>query len=409
MRIGGCCGSPQSLPPASYPLAGRREYDCGMDQRCTEPADQVKQRTGLTDPVVAQPCSGRSSQLGGQRILDASLNRANEGLRVAEDYLRFVLEDAHLTGLVKRLRHGLAETGSGLPWAARYQARDTRHDVGTKITTPTETRRVDTWDVCLASLERVKQSLRSLEEYSKVSSPELAARFEALRYQWYTIEAALGRTTDALARLANTRVCVLIDGRDSAEAFSALATSLMAAGVGMLQLRDKHLETTTLVQRARLLGELAAGHRRRPLVIVNDRADIAAAANVDGVHLGQTDMGVKDARTIVGCRQLVGVSTHTIEQARAAVLDGANYLGVGPTFPSSTKRFDELAGLDFLRQVAAEIRLPAFAIGGITAGNLAAVLATGIRRVATSGAVLQAAAPAEAAKGLLNALQATAR
>ena len=106
---------------------------------------------------------------------------------------------------------------------------------------------------------------------------------------------------------------------------------------------------------------------------------------------------MKDARAIVGTRMLVGVSTHNIEQARAAVLDGANYLGAGPTFASRTKEFEEFAGLDYLREVSAEIRLPTFAIGGIAAENLAEVLAAGISRVAVGSAVADAADPACAA------------
>jgi thiamine-phosphate pyrophosphorylase len=86
----------------------------------------------------------------------------------------------------------------------------------------------------------------------------------------------------------------------------------------------------------------------------------------DGVHVGQEELTIRDVRQIVGPEMLVGVSTHSIEQARQAVLDGASYLGCGPTFPSETKHFDHFPGLDFLRQVAAEISLPAFAIGGIT-------------------------------------------
>src|SRR5581483_6159439 len=108
--------------------------------------------------------------------------------------------------------------------------------------------------------------------------------------------------------------------------------------------------------------------------IVNDRADLALLAETDGVHIGQADLSVKDARAIVGSKRLVGVSTHTIEQARQAVLDGADYLGVGPVFPSQTKKFDALAGLDFVSQVAREISLPWFAIGGINADNVEAVV-----------------------------------
>ena len=113
---------------------------------------------------------------------------------------------------------------------------------------------------------------------------------------------------------------------------------------------------------------------------------------------------MKDARSIVGPAALVGVSTHSIEQARQAVLDGANYLGVGPTFPSATKQFPRYPGVDLLRAVAAEIRLPAFAIGGITRDNLAEVLATGLKRVAVSAAVTAAADPATTARQLAELL-----
>ncbi len=140
------------------------------------------------------------------------------------------------------------------------------------------------------------------------------------------------------------------------------------------------------------------------LCIVNDRPDLAALAGADGVHVGQQDVSVKDARLIVGPESLIGVSTHSIEQARQAVLDGANYIGTGPTFPSGTKSFAHFPGLDLLRTVAAEIRLPAFAIGGISADNLADVLGTGIRRIAVSAAITAAPDPAEATRELLAAL-----
>ncbi|MCA9162756.1 MAG: thiamine phosphate synthase, partial [Planctomycetales bacterium] len=116
--------------------------------------------------------------------------------------------------------------------------------------------------------------------------------------------------------------------------------------------------------------------------------DLAVLSRADGVHVGQDELSVKDARAIVGTRMLIGVSTHSIEQARAAVIAGASYIGCGPTFPSTTKAFGAFPGLDYLCQVAAEIRLPAFAIGGITDENLSAVLATGIRRVALRGQLL---------------------
>ena len=100
----------------------------------------------------------------------------------------------------------------------------------------------------------------------------------------------------------------------------------------------------------------------------------------------------------------MGVSTHTLEQVRAAVLDGADYIGIGPTFPSQTKTFDEFPGLVFVREACAETALPAFALGGISAQNVARVAAAGARRVAVSAAVCGAADPEQAARLLRAAL-----
>jgi thiamine-phosphate pyrophosphorylase len=141
------------------------------------------------------------------------------------------------------------------------------------------------------------------------------------------------------------------------------------------------------------------------LFVMNDRPDLAVLAGADGVHVGQEELTVRVVRRIVGPEMLIGISTHNLDQARPAVLDGASYLGVGPTFPSGTKSFNEFPGLEFARQVAAEIQLPAFAIGGIDVHNIRQVLATGIRRVAVSGAVAEAEAPAAAARRLLELLR----
>ena len=113
------------------------------------------------------------------------------------------------------------------------------------------------------------------------------------------------------------------------------------------------------------------------MFIVNDRPDVARLVDADGVHLGQDDMPVKEARRILGRDALIGVSTHTIEQVRQAVLDGASYLGVGPVFPSRTKKFSEFPGLDFVRAVAAETTLPAFVIGGVNLETIGAAVAAG--------------------------------
>lgn len=336
------------------------------------------------------------------RVLDAAANRANEGLRVVEDFTRFVLDDRHLTQLVKELRHDLASACGALPWYDRQAARETQRDVGTTVSTTAENQRADAWAVCSASFGRTKQSLRSLEEYSKVASPEVSSQFEKLRYRTYTIEKSVGITHDSLHRLHDVRLCVLVDGRETIGQFRRLVESLVEAEVGMIQLRDKRLSDAELVERARLLRQ--ATRDAGVLLIVNDRSDIAAAVDADGVHLGQDDLSVKDARKVLGLRKLIGVSTHNIQQARAAVLAGANYLGGGPTFPSSTKEFDAFPGLEFLRELLTEIRLPTFAIGGIGPENLPQVLDVGVRRVAVSSAVVASENPEKSARALCEML-----
>lgn len=347
---------------------------------------------------VTLPSLQNDDATGLWRALDAAANRAGEGLRVVEDYVRFVLNDAHLTATCKQLRHDFAAVLAGLPASSRRAARDVPGDVGTEITTAAEQRRLDARAVAEASCQRVQQALRSLEEFSKPLDSGVARRFEQLRYRSYTLERAIDKLASSSLRLADARLYILVGSLDSTAAFERLVKMLVAGEADVIQLRDKGLPDRTLLERAKVLAAAVAGSRT--LFIMNDRPDLAALAGAAGVHVGQDELSVSEARAIVGPRALVGVSTHTIEQARAAVLDGADYIGVGPTFPSQTKAFAAFAGLDFVAAVAREIRLPAFAIGGIDEENLPQVIRAGLRRVAVSGAVTRAADPLAAVRRL---------
>lgn len=171
----------------------------------------------------------------------------------------------------------------------------------------------------------------------------------------------------------------------------------------MIQLRDKVLDDRRLLRRARVLREITAKYGI--LFIMNDRSDLALLSDADGVHLGQREIPVSDARRILGPTRLIGVSTHRKEQAEAAILAGADYLGVGPIFPSTTKSFTEYPGLTYLSEVAGQLAQPAFAIGGITEENLPQVWAAGGRRVAVASAITESDQPiavAEAFRSLLD-------
>jgi thiamine-phosphate pyrophosphorylase len=421
--------------PGPLPLAGALDIEhlpLDIDGHKTPNVQYQMPNLGGTVPVL--------------RVLDAAANRAREGLRVVEDYVRFVLDDRHLTGRCKQLRHDLAATLGRIPTEHRLAARETQADVGTMLATPTESRRENAADVLRANFTRLEEALRSLEEFSKAAvvhsersleteggtrkaenrkpktenrKPkavrssiinhqssirwDLAAELKQLRYRAYTLHRAVEITRSSLARLDRARLYVLIDGGSSPEQFQRLAAALVEAGVHAIQLRDKQLDDRRLLDRARLLRELT--RRSNTLFIMNDRPDLAVLSRADGLHVGQEELTVKDARTIVGPEVLIGVSTHTLAQARQAVLDGANYIGVGPVFPSGTKQFDEFPGVGFLRAVADEIRLPAFAIGGITRENVPEVLATGFTRVAVAAAITAATDPAAAARDMLATLE----
>jgi thiamine-phosphate pyrophosphorylase len=332
------------------------------------------------------------------RIIDAAANRAREGLRVLEDYARFALDDAHLTRRLKQCRHALREALAGLPAAGLLRARDTQADVGTRITTQAETVRQSPLDVAQAACKRVQEAVRSLEEFGKLWSAVAAGRLEQLRYALYTLEKGLLLTEINRCELAGRQLYLLATESLCPRGIGPAVRGALSGGVGIVQLREKE-------QPERRVVEL--GHRIREwtreagaLYIMNDRADLAVVTEADGVHVGQDELSVKEARRIVGPHRLVGVSTHTIEQARQAVLDGADYIGVGPVFPSATKSFPSLAGVEFVRQVAAEIALPWFAIGGINAENVASVVEAGAKRIAVSQAILTAEDSAAAAIAL---------
>lgn len=337
------------------------------------------------------------------RVLDAAANRAREGLRVLEDYVRFLLDDAHLNGVLKRWRHRFSQTCQELSATALLAARDTVQDVGTQVKTLTEQHRESLTAVLQANCKRVGEALRTLEEFGKILNPEWASEIERLRYEFYTIEKAVLLTQSARQRLDGRHLYLLVTEEMCHHGSGPVVRGGLAGGVGIVQLREKSLADRELLARAQRVREWT--HAAGGIFIMNDRPDLALLSGADGVHVGQEELTVRDARRILGPDRLVGVSTHSIEQARQAVLDGADYIGVGPVFPSRTKSFEEFPGLELVRQVAAEITLPWYPIGGIHAENLDQVLAAGATRVAVSSAICQSPLPERAARQIAEKIQ----
>ena len=321
------------------------------------------------------------------RILDAAANRAREGLRVVEDFTRFVLDDGHLTELFKTCRHDLASALARFDQRTLLTARDTPADVGTRISTDAEQCRPDIDSVVRANLKRTQEALRTIEEFSKLLLPSVGESVQQIRYRHYTIEQAVLTTLAARNTFDGRNVYLLLTESVCRQPWQRVLEQALHGGISIVQLREKSLTDRELLQRGRIVRGLTrdAG----ALFIMNDRPDLAVSLDADGVHLGQDEMPATNARRIVGPSRLIGVSTHSVQQATQAVLDGADYIGCGPVFESTTKSFPptELVGLELVTAVAKTVSLPVFAIGGITLDNVSAVQNAGATRIAVSSAI----------------------
>lgn len=191
-------------------------------------------------------------------------------------------------------------------------------------------------------------------------------------------------------------------GRD----LPALLDAVLAGGGRLVQLREKTMPLAELLPLARRLTRRC--REAGALFIVNDRADLALAAEADGLHVGQDDLPARRARAILRPGMILGVSTHDPEQARRAVADGADYVAVGSIYSTTTKAGFQLVGPELIRRVRPEVPVPLVGIGGITADNAGAVLAAGADAVAVISALCAAPDPRVATQTFLDRLGPTA-
>ena len=195
------------------------------------------------------------------------------------------------------------------------------------------------------------------------------------------------------------RLYVIIDrAAIGARDLREMASGAIHGGADVIQLRDKAASTRTLLEEARALLPLT--HAANIPLIINDRADVARAVGADGVHVGQDDLPVKEARDIVGPGHVIGKSTHSVEQARAAQEEGADYLGLGPIFPTPTKPDYRSVGVEMIRHVVPNVHVPIICIGGIERSNLRQVLEAGAVCVAVVRAVCRASNPEATTRAL---------
>lgn len=326
------------------------------------------------------------------RLVDANLDRLGEGLRVLEDVSRFLLNDAAFSKQLKTLRHSLVKDLGPLEQDL-LSARRVAGDVGAPTTERVASQHRDLPALVLANSRRVQESLRVLEEFSRLSSGSLAGKasgFEKARFQIYDLEQQLvGRLLrqDKAGRLKGLYLVLdtmALKGRDDVE----VAATAIRGGAKVIQLRDKGRSKADVLTAARKLQSLCA--EKGVLFIVNDHLDVALAVHADGLHLGQDDLPPAEARRILPIDMLIGCSTHSAAEAVRAQADGADYIAVGSIYPTASKEECKLVGLETLRRTRSKVSVPLIAIGGINHTNVPEVMKAGADGAAVISAVLGA-------------------
>jgi thiamine-phosphate pyrophosphorylase len=339
------------------------------------------------------------------RIIDANINRIGEGLRVLEEFARLSLNDTALTQRLKDLRHDILDIDLKMQ-EQLIDARDSRGDVGADMEASGGNKQRDAEKAIVANARRVQESLRVMEETAKAPGIGLDSdKYKKARFALYAIEKdLLGRMLrqDKLKRLTGLYVIIdtaFLKGRSPAEA----AAQVIRGGAKVIQLRDKERSSGEILPMAEEIKKICT--ENNVLFIVNDSLDIVLGADADGLHVGRDDLPVAAARRLLPVGKILGGSARTVKEAMTAMSEGADYLGVGSMYATTTKEKAEVVGPDRLKAIRQAVDLPIVAIGGINKDNLGEVLKAGANAVAVISAVMGASDIQEATKQLVKIIE----
>jgi thiamine-phosphate pyrophosphorylase len=323
-----------------------------------------------------------------------------------EDCARFVLNDAELSEQLKQARHRLRNAIDSLRInpITLLANRDTAGDVGTTITTPTEQERPGgVGDMVRAAAKRASEAMRVIEESAKALG-KAGSPFESIRYTIYEIEREL------LLKLCppcpQWTLCVLVTrSLCTHHAAKAVISKAAAGGADCIQLREKDMPDAEFLEHASALTAYAQSLGLH--VMINDRVHIARLVGADGVHLGQDDLPIAAARSLLGPGFWIGRTCPTIEHAIEAIEQGADTCGLGPVFSSTTKSKPRLAGAKLIESYLNHPRTrstPMLAIAGIDAQNISTLANVACPGVAVSSAVCSSPDPESVCRAIVDAI-----
>jgi thiamine-phosphate pyrophosphorylase len=313
------------------------------------------------------------------RIIDANVNRACEGLRVLEDIYRFIFNDETRSKSLRDVKHTLRKLN-----IVNINFRDAYNDVGKKVSMGnTNDKKTSLNSVIDANYARVQEALRSIEENLKlVDKYSDAKRVESIRFTVYELQRKSINKKYESPDIYGITCEEISNGISNIE----MTKKMLEAGIKVIQYRDKVKSKNEKVVDCKEIKKLCK--EKGATFIINDDIDIALLVDPDGIHLGQDDISITYARQLLPSK-IIGVSTHNKDQAIKAEKEGADYIGVGPIFKTTTKKNPEdCNGLDFLKWVSENINIPYVAIGGIDRDNLISCIENGGRTFAIIGDIV---------------------
>lgn len=317
-------------------------------------------------------------------LIDANLSRAKEGMRVVEDTIRFVLRNEVLYDKIRPLRHILVQLEYLLGSATRLAGRNFDQDLGQASEENNLASRRNFWGLMKANFSRLEEALRTLEEYSKIYLPQHYSHFQKLRYDVYCIEFEVLSSTPHYWLQLYFEAGVVYPLSDNPEDL----IWLIDHGAKVVQLRNKNGDKNEIYNQAKYLCEYIDKKDKNAfgytpiLLIIDDCVQVAAQLPVAGIHIGQTDMSLLQARKILGSSKIIGKSNNNLEQMKESVAQGADYVSIGPIFPTPTKPDRTPVGVEAIEKIKKEIFIPWLAIGGIDIKNAPELYKAGANNIA---------------------------
>ena len=305
------------------------------------------------------------------RMIDANINRVSEGLRVIEDIQRFIFNNEIMSSSIRSLRHDVRKSCC---CEELLYFRGSVEDVGLKISQNSSLDQKESMDSLLISnFKRAEEGLRSIEESLKIMGYYTQSKsYETIRFKVYDLE----KRILLKKRFPITDIYAILGEEFSKGKSNVQVTKeLIASDVKIIQYREKSKSKKEIYEECKIIRKLTK--KNGVTFIINDHISIAMLVKADGIHIGQDDLPIEEVRRIAP-HMIIGLSTHNKDQANEAVEKGADYIGVGPIFKTSTKEnIEKSDGLEYLKWVKENIDLPYVAIGGIKEENVSKVKENG--------------------------------